>query len=46
MNAALDDLKRACDGTDGLLPPILRCLESYATLGEICQTMEQVFGTY
>jgi methylmalonyl-CoA mutase N-terminal domain/subunit len=46
VDAALDDLKRACDRTDSLLPPILRCVESYATLGEICRAMEQVFGTY
>ncbi|MHC5050127.1 MAG: acyl-CoA mutase large subunit family protein [Planctomycetota bacterium] len=46
VSTALDDLKRACDGTDSLVPPILACVESYATLGEICHAMEQVFGTY
>jgi len=46
VDAALDGLKRACDGTESLLPPILRSVEAYATLGEICQTMESVFGTY
>jgi methylmalonyl-CoA mutase N-terminal domain/subunit len=46
VDRALDDLKRACDGSKSLLPPILRCVESYATLGEICRTMEHVFGTY
>jgi methylmalonyl-CoA mutase N-terminal domain/subunit len=46
VDRALNGLKRACDGTESLLPPILHCVETYATLGEICQTMEQVFGTY
>jgi methylmalonyl-CoA mutase N-terminal domain/subunit len=46
VDKALDRLKRACDGTESLLPPILRAVEAYATLGEICRTMEQIFGTY
>jgi methylmalonyl-CoA mutase N-terminal domain/subunit len=44
--AALDALRRACEGPDGLFPHILRCVEAYATVGEICGAMEEVFGTY
>ena len=29
-----------------LMPPILECVESYATLGEICWTLRDVFGTF
>ena len=29
-----------------LMPPILECVESYATLGEICSTLRDVFGTF
>ena len=28
------------------MPPILECVESYATLGEICSTLRDVFGTF
>jgi len=48
--AAVDDtlqaLKSACGGTDNLIPPILACMEAYATVGEVCRTMETVFGIY
>jgi len=42
----LADLEQACKGTDNLLPRILRAVETYATVGEICAAMERVFGTY
>jgi methylmalonyl-CoA mutase N-terminal domain/subunit len=29
-----------------LLPVILECVESYTTLGEICETLRRVFGEY
>jgi methylmalonyl-CoA mutase N-terminal domain/subunit len=29
-----------------LLPVILECVESYATLGEICGALRRVFGEY
>ena len=29
-----------------LMPPILECVESYATLGEVCSTLRDVFGTF
>ncbi len=46
VTAARAALKAACAGTDNLLPPILRCVEAYATVGEICATLEEVFGAY
>jgi len=46
VQAALADLEEACKGTDNLLPRILRAVEAYATVGEICASMEKVFGTY
>jgi methylmalonyl-CoA mutase N-terminal domain/subunit len=42
----LDALKRAAEGTASLLPPILDAVEAYATVGEICATLEGVFGVY
>ena len=28
------------------IPPMMECVEKYATLGEICQVLRQVFGEY
>ncbi len=35
----------ALDGTN-LMPAIIDAVREYATLGEICQTLKEVFGTY
>ncbi len=43
---ALRELKRAAEGTDDLMPPILQAVKSYATVGEICGVMRDVFGDY
>jgi methylmalonyl-CoA mutase N-terminal domain/subunit len=42
----LGALRRACEGGESLLPPILAAVEAYATVGEICRAMEDVFGAY
>jgi methylmalonyl-CoA mutase N-terminal domain/subunit len=42
----LTALKRAAEGTENLMPPILDCVRSYATLGEICDALRAVFGEY
>jgi methylmalonyl-CoA mutase N-terminal domain/subunit len=44
--AALDALKKAAEGTDNLMPPILAAVRTYATLGEICDVLRKVFGEY
>ena len=44
--AALTALERAARGSGNLMPAILEALESRATLGEVCDTMREVFGTY
>jgi len=44
--AALAALEEAARGTANLLPPILRAVEAYATIGEICGRLERVFGRY
>lgn len=36
----------AAASDENLLPIILECVESYATLGEICQVLRRVFGEY
>ncbi|MCZ7575728.1 MAG: methylmalonyl-CoA mutase family protein [Dehalococcoidia bacterium] len=46
VEAALAALKAACHGTANLMPPIIECVRAYATLGEICGAMREVFGEY
>ena len=42
----LSELKRAAQGTENLMPHILEAVRSYATLGEICGVLREVFGEY
>jgi len=39
-------LKKAAQGTDNVVPPILESVKVYATLGEISDTLREVFGEY
>ncbi len=39
-------LKRAAKGTDNVVSPILEAVKAYATLGEISDTLREVFGEY
>lgn len=42
----LEALRRAAKGEDNLLLPILDAVKVYATLGEICDTLRDIFGEY
>ena len=44
--AALDRLKQAAAGVKNTMPPILDAVRAYATMGEICEALREVFGTY
>jgi methylmalonyl-CoA mutase N-terminal domain/subunit len=46
VRASLDALKRAAEGTDNTMPFILDAVRAYATLGEICDALREVFGSY
>ena len=39
-------LRKACEGTENVMPVILEAVKEYATLGEICGVMREVFGEY
>ena len=39
-------LKTAAQGDENLMPYILECVKSYASIGEICNVMREVFGEY
>lgn len=43
---ALEELKQTAEGTDNLMPKILFAVKCYATLGEISNTLRDVFGEY
>jgi len=39
-------LRQAAEGSENLMPYIFEAVKAYATLGEICDAMRGVFGTY
>ena len=42
----LDALRKAARGSENLMPHIYAAVKAYATLGEICAAMRDVFGTH
>jgi methylmalonyl-CoA mutase N-terminal domain/subunit len=43
---ALDALRKAAAGVENTMPPILECVRAYATLGEMCDALREVWGEY
>jgi methylmalonyl-CoA mutase, N-terminal domain len=39
-------LKKAAQSVENLMPHIYGAVKSYATLGEICDSLRDVFGTH
>ena len=46
VRETLDALKRAAEGAENTMPLILDAVRAYATLGEICDSLRDVFGAY
>ncbi len=46
VDAALADLKKAAEGTDNVLYPMKEALRARATVGEVCNALREVWGTY
>jgi methylmalonyl-CoA mutase, N-terminal domain len=46
VTQSLDALRRAAEGTANTMPFLLDAVRAYATLGEICDALRSVFGTY
>jgi len=46
VREGLDRLKQAAEGSDNLLPDIVDAVKAYATLGEICDVLREVFGEH
>ncbi|MHA2426737.1 MAG: acyl-CoA mutase large subunit family protein [Candidatus Hermodarchaeia archaeon] len=46
VDELLSRLQRAAEGTENLLPHILAAVREYATVGEICNALRDVYGEY
>ena len=46
VQSTLRRLKDVAKGSENTVPAILECVEAYATLGEICNTLRDVFGEH
>ncbi len=46
VKLSLESLRKACQGSENVMPYILEAVEDYATLGEICGVMREEFGEY
>jgi len=46
VERSLDRLRRAAEGRDNVMPPILDAVRAYATVGEMCDALRQVWGEY
>jgi methylmalonyl-CoA mutase N-terminal domain/subunit len=46
VQATLEALGSAASTDKNLMPYILACVRAYATLGEMCEVLRRVFGTY
>jgi len=46
VQRSLDVVRKTAEGRDNMMYPILEAVKAYATLGEICDAMRDVFGEY
>ena len=46
VDSSLERLKKSAQGSDNLMLPIMEAVKCYATLGEICDALREVFGEY
>ena len=46
VSLALSDLKATARSSTNLMPYIIEAVRQYATLGEMCDTLKEVFGSY
>ena len=46
VERALDELRYAAAGTANLMPPLLAAVRAYATVGEMCDALRDVWGEY
>lgn len=44
--AALDQVRSAARAGENVMPSVMDAVESYATVGEVCGALKEVFGTF
>jgi len=46
VTRSLEALKDAARGAANTMPPLLECVRAYATVGEMCNALREVWGEY
>jgi methylmalonyl-CoA mutase N-terminal domain/subunit len=46
VQEALDNLRKASEGTDNVMPHVVDAVKAYATVGEICDVWRDIFGEW
>ena len=46
VKKAMDELRLTAIDGGNLIPPIISATREYATMGEICSTLKEIFGEY
>jgi methylmalonyl-CoA mutase, N-terminal domain len=46
VQRSLAALQAAARGRDNTMPPLLECVRAYATVGEMCDALREVWGEY
>jgi methylmalonyl-CoA mutase N-terminal domain/subunit len=46
VSETLDYVREVAKGDGNLVPPVLEAVRAYATIGEICGILREVFGEY
>jgi methylmalonyl-CoA mutase N-terminal domain/subunit len=46
VGRTLDDLRETARGTGNTMPAIIECVRAYATVGEMCDALRDVWGEY
>ncbi|MBW1873712.1 MAG: hypothetical protein JRJ19_16735, partial [Deltaproteobacteria bacterium] len=44
--ATLEKVRAAATSGENLMPSVMDAVEVYATVGEVCKVLKDVFGTY
>ena len=46
VDSAIGRLGECAGGSDNIMPAMMEAVQSYATLGEICDKLRELFGEY
>jgi methylmalonyl-CoA mutase N-terminal domain/subunit len=46
VNYSLESLRKAALENENLFPHVIKCVESYATIGEITKVLKEIYGEY